>query len=334
MIQNIAIQLCLENLVELNCVNKDNALAILDKWENFNNKNNKDLLIDKLRCAYTNRNNQHFNEAFAKVINEGINGFLIDSIEENLVFNKNIYSNNDTVVTDQQELNWTAVISDFPRIYAEKLSDIIFPPSYFACFSSKCDDSSMWGNYAENHKGVCLIYESSTEENLQMTLGNQTFPIHIQKVNYEKNPIERNFFKSLGRFNLHQIKTWLTGSESVSSIYDEYRTKDWQYNYQNDCNDKDYVKLKAWKHEQEYRLVFQDYLDQLSNNRLIKYDFSSLKGIIFGIKTSIETKKLIIEKLLMHKDEFRNFKFFQAEYDDIKQKIYVREKEYWDIPIQ
>ena len=40
MIQNIAIQLCLENLVELNCVNKDNALAILDKWEIFNNKNN------------------------------------------------------------------------------------------------------------------------------------------------------------------------------------------------------------------------------------------------------------------------------------------------------
>ena len=49
---------------------------------------------------------------------------------------------------------------------------------------------------------------------------------------------------------------------------------------------------------------------------LLTYNFSSLKGIIFGIKTSKEDKREIIEIIEKKCDKYNrtDFKFFQAYY--------------------
>lgn len=46
---------------------------------------------------------------------------------------------------------------DFPKVYVNQLMDLVYPESYIVCFSGKNDDSAMWGNYADNHRGVCFI---------------------------------------------------------------------------------------------------------------------------------------------------------------------------------
>ena len=55
----------------------------------------------------------------------------------------------------------------------------------------------------------------------------------------------------------------------------------------------------------------------------------SLNGVIFGIRTSENDKKRILEALLEKKDRFHELKFYQAEYDAEKQIITSREKIGW-----
>ena len=60
--------------------------------------------------------------------------------------------------------------------------------------------------------------------------------------------------------------------------------------------------------------------------RKLKYDVKALKGVIFGIKTSEYDKCQIIKKILKNKKIGDDFQFWQAEYNDEKQTIEIREK--------
>lgn len=75
--------------------------------------------------------------------------------------------------------------------------------------------------------------------------------------------------------------------------------------------------------------TFYDYSEVESRN--LKYDPKILRGVIFGINTSEYGKKRIMEKLRDHAKELTDFKFFQAEYDDEKQSIAVRENKAWKL---
>ncbi len=77
------------------------------------------------------------------------------------------------------------------------------------------------------------------------------------------------------------------------------------------------VKTKDWKYEQEYRLILEDGLSEFKEkkSRTLRYDFKSLKGIIFGIKTSDEHRLKIIDIIEKKEDyEQADFKFYQAYY--------------------
>lgn len=75
-------------------------------------------------------------------------------------------------------------------------------------------------------------------------------------------------------------------------------------------------KLDAWRHENEQRLILtgSDYSDPAS--RVTHYQFNDLVGIIFGIKTPIESK-IAISEIIEEKCRAASrtdFKFFQAYY--------------------
>lgn len=239
----------------------------------------------------------------------------------------------DTDTEAHQHRNWLAVAVDFPRIYVNELKDMIYPESYVVCFSGKNNDSAMWGNYADHHHGVCLVYE--TEENNKVVLkDDHRISLPVRPVKYEGELLECNFFETLGRLNRKQIASWLTGAEGISSVYDVYlATDEWRERYWNVYDIKTYRKLRAWEHEKEYRIAltntFYDY--SKSESRNLKYDPKILRGVIFGINTSEYDKKRIMEKLRDHADELTDFKFFQAEYDDEKQSIAVRENKAWKL---
>jgi len=86
--------------------------------------------------------------------------------------------------------------------------------------------------------------------------------------------------------------------------------------------------MTDWNHEREYRIFLPDefhrYADKFS--RHLRYDLSLLKGIIFGLRTTLDDKLNLLQKLSRLGKSIRDFEFFQAEYDDETQLISVREK--------
>ena len=229
--------------------------------------------------------------------------------------------------------NWLSIVIDYPKIYINQIKAMLFPENYVVCFSGKNNNSSMWGNYADCHRGICFVYE--TRENNKINLGErEEISLEIRHVTYGGDIIERNFFESLGKLNLNQIKTWLTGTEGLSSCYNVYLDgRLFREEYWKNFEDKTFRKLKSWEHEDEYRISIDNTFFSLEKpeERNIKYSNKDLKGVIFGINTSEYDKMQIMEKLIKKANEYSDLKFYQAEYDDEKQIINIREKTVWKL---
>ena len=109
-------------------------------------------------------------------------------------------------------------------------------------------------------------------------------------------------------------------SECAAHIRSDDSQAAWQVDYRNDFLRDVTFKTIDWEYEQEYRLILEDTLSQYNekDDRKLIYDFNSLKGIIFGIRTSREDKLKIIqiieEKKKCPENNQTNFKFFEAYY--------------------
>ena len=64
---------------------------------------------------------------------------------------------------------WLKVRLGFPALYIAGLQELPYPRMFMMCFSTDGTNSAMWGNYAQNHCGVCLVYRAN-EENGKQTL--------------------------------------------------------------------------------------------------------------------------------------------------------------------
>lgn len=154
----------------------------------------------------------------------------------------------------------------------------------------------------------------------------------LKVVNYDYQVIQRNFFESLGRMNMAQIKSWLAPADGkTSDLLEKYQEDDWRKKYWVDFEEKYCAKLPAWKHEKEYRLLITDLLNEYSrDNRFIKYKSEQFVGVIFGIKTSEYDKIRIISAIKQQGRSLDDLEFFQAEFDDERNEIVVRSKYYSD----
>ncbi|HGM7291427.1 TPA: DUF2971 domain-containing protein [Serratia marcescens] len=240
----------------------------------------------------------------------------------------NIHTN----TIDSEKKNKNFIFLNFPQEYLEQIEKIMFPDWYTACFMTECNNSSVWGHYGDNHKGCCLVFELEDDDfsfplrginglnNNGYTYGVINHKLH--QIKYIKGYESIDFFKMLGNLRTPILnEMWLTNksgqiSESANEINgkrDEWRKNYWDYFVRDITSKSD-----DWSYENEYRIVLQSFISDFSDqkNRIQNYQFSSLKGIIFGIKTSIEDKlkiMKIIEKKCSENNTF-DFKFYQSYY--------------------
>lgn len=150
-----------------------------------------------------------------------------------------------------QRRDWMMITVDYSSVYVEQLKNMIYPKAFVVCFSTENTNSVMWGNYADSHKGVCLVYETD-EKNGLMTKGSLDGVSPVTAVRYGGDMIERNFFETFGRMTRPQIKTWLTGLEGISSVYEAFTDEDtWRKKYWEAFRIKTYQKTQAWAYEKE-----------------------------------------------------------------------------------
>ena len=317
LIHNKALKLCISKCSEINIIPREDAKNILEF----------------LSCSEISRlpfDKMLKNLTYAEVINiiSQIFGNLLDDefefrcLKLNLDADKKL-NGNDRNSDENQRRNWLNILVDFPKLYVQQLINMIYPESFVVCFSENNNNSAMWGNYADNHKGVCFIYET---EGLKFT---------VKPIRYKGALVERNFFETFGRYTISEIKSFLTGADgTISTSFEAFKNEEqWRNEYWENHEIKTYQKLKEWEYEEEYRIVLTGTITDFSRkeSRILTYNRKCLRGIIFGIGTSEDDKKRIMEKLAEHKNEYSNFEFWQAEFNDESQSICIREKRGWKI---
>ena len=354
-VHELAIRICIESLLNNRLIPKDQGKNILDSI-----KVSPETAFERFKTVIPDGCDNpmmRIDESMRRQLFAEMAGMFQDVMEQQLfLFDKHmekekdcaslekdpILYKNEKDETGTQMRNWMAIRTGYARIYVNQLKEMVFPDTYVVCFSGNNDDSSMWGNYAENHRGVCLIYESdeiaiqySSSVTAQKDQKNSSdmkkyVKLAPKKVVYGGDLIERNFFESLGELNITQIEGWLTGSEGISKHYDLYTGKEnvWRDEYWKAAEAKTYRKLPSWSHEDEYRIKIENIFNRFEKpeDRILEYDRKALKGVIFGINTSEYDKKRIFEAIPMECDINEDFEIYQAYYDDELQKINIRKK--------
>ena len=242
---------------------------------------------------------------------------------------------------DTFERNKQLVLFDFTDTYIEQLGKLLWPHWYAACFTRTYSNSSVWANYTDGHRGVCLIFETDESPggiSLEVErVTNRSInskgdikenwgfaPMIFHDIDYKDRPISIEFFRNMGRLPVPALmKLWYTDeegniSECASHFCSGNEEATWMQNYWGDFIRNTRVKSQDWSYENESRLIlYSPHEETLKNERrLLKYNFESLKGIIFGIRTSDEDKLRIIE-IIRNKclnNNRTDFKFFQAFY--------------------
>lgn len=237
--------------------------------------------------------------------------------------------------TDPATKNKNFLVMDFPAVYVRAIETLVFPPWYTACFMSECRNSAVWGHYGASHTGICLIFESEKLNGrdvlrLHGTTGwggggpiRGVLPLEFRAIDYSEGFGEIDFFRSIGRLPVPVLNsTWYSdGQGRLSDCAQDLLSDEqgWRDRYWARFLRDVQRKTPDWSYEKEYRLILSEVAIDRSDprERTLTYDFSSLKGLIFGMNTSMEDKisivKIIGDKCAQHGRT--DFSFYQASYD-------------------
>lgn len=240
------------------------------------------------------------------------------------------------------------ILVHFPEKFCEQIEYLVYPRWFVACFMEDCSNSAIWGSYGNNHKGVCLVYQSKQDRGVPtLTLSklpfeyikarnygrpkdqyflNMPMQVPLAKINYDRKYTSPNFFTSL----LNEEDDWLLSYWYSNENQEISKCASW-LNEDRESIYKDYTKLfqrsvttktNHWVNETERRAIICGFAWS-REERQVKYSFSELEGLIFGISTSDEIKAQIIKKIAEHcvKHRRSDFKFYQARFDESYENI-------------
>ena len=71
---------------------------------------------------------------------------------------------------------------NFPQNCLRAIEKLTYPKNYVACFTGEkaINNSSVWGHYGDNHKGICLMFKPNEKESL---------PFSNAKIGYGRNGV-------------------------------------------------------------------------------------------------------------------------------------------------
>ena len=246
--------------------------------------------------------------------------------------------------TSMFQQNIRRILFDFPGLYLKRIEELVHPNWYTAGFTRNYHSSSVWAHYADSHRGASLIFESTaSEDGLESMELNQivgvsarrgeepheiwrAVPMQFHDVQYVSKLREVDFFSSLSQPSISNLyKTWYCdrdGNFSDCGLHwrDDDQTDEWRDVLWGEFFRDVTIKSRDWEYEQETRLILFSHVADLSptEKRKLTYDFSSLRGIIFGINTR-DSDKLCAIKIVQEKcrqADRTDFKFYQAYYSD------------------
>lgn len=204
------------------------------------------------------------------------------------------------------------LIFKYPYLYLDRLEALIYPDWGTVCFSKNCNNVAMWGYYAESHKGIALKFKTQKKEhdlaiNLSFSNGansnGKLYGWNLMRFNevhygYEDNSLYNNFFEDVSALQPipNSLKWWYTSDNEFSKYANKLSDSDNYKSYWDKFYKSITTKHENWKHEEEHRLIKHRMSRNLEiTDRTTYYKFEDLEGIIFGVKTTTEDKKKVID---------------------------------------
>lgn len=250
-------------------------------------------------------------DCYAKAINFKVN------IKDKMEINKNIHD--------------YIFLGKFVQEYVEYLTNFVKLKNYIASFNNDYTNPVMWSHYTENHNGICLVYKNINNEIELYDNKNNRSTLYFHKVRYDNKNYKKiytiNFFYSFLIDNKTIMDNWFKDIEKnkLSNLYSNFQSSSKYINNTLNRIVKPLYKTEHWEYEKEYRLILEERTKLNKEDKLYKYDFKYLNGIIFGIKTPLEAKLKIIQiidKLCKkYNTSINHFNFYQAYYSDNENKI-------------
>ena len=205
--------------------------------------------------------------------------------------------------------------------YVDALPRLMFPAWSTACFVKDPTHASMWGIYGDGHKGACLEFTASEDDEgrarLPLTMPKRTHAglgllrggfisePRFTAVRYANDYPRTDFFQNLGRLTRSKLKDfWYrdldhTKSPRIAAMLRE--DEEWKRSYWARHDHTVATKLPHWAHEQAHRLVLgADFGGNDVADRKYRYRFCDLTGLTFGIKT-INADKIAMLLILAKK---------------------------------
>ncbi|MGN4149526.1 DUF2971 domain-containing protein [Burkholderia gladioli] len=241
---------------------------------------------------------------------------------------------------------WLFIIQNFTSYYVKSLERLLYPDWHVACFVDDPTNSAMWGGYGDSHRGVCLKFKAKVDNQGTRTLdlyranswsGGKDgvvahyayVPHRFEQVRYTSEFPEVDFFESIATLSLSKLTGfWFAGPDGERSTTAERMLREddgWRRDYWRKFVASFSTKSEEWAHEKESRLVLHSSLQRFDDkeSRKLRYRFSDLAGIAFGMKTTSEDK-LCIMRIIEQKcatEGRKDFEFYQARFSDSAKKI-------------
>ncbi len=238
-------------------------------------------------------------------------------------------------------------VREFPSVFLREIRRLIYPQWYAACFMGDYRNASVWGTYGDNYSGVCLIFNADVangEPGIELLKkdwqGARKNPdgsiversgcnysrMQFHKIDYVAKHVKVDFFNSLGRLPVPVLDTdWYSFSGVFSAVAKVDDSDDFRSGYWDSFRRSITKKLNDWSHEDEHRLLLYGMELDFSNkeDRLLKYRFEDLEGIIFGMRTPPDKRREIVS-MIQEKCEAvgrPGFSFYQSYYSSDSGKI-------------
>jgi hypothetical protein len=136
-----------------------------------------------------------------------------------------------------------------------------------ACFSLIYDEILMWSHYANEHKGICLIFDK------ELLISDDFF----RKSNFGLDSLEDGKVLYKRRDNLKVNFDQNEILRVVIENFDELVIK----------------KLDCWEYEKEYRIIATEKFSKASDGINFKFNKKALRGVIFGERSTYVDIKLM-----------------------------------------
>lgn len=200
----------------------------------------------------------------------------------------------------------TSPLRDFPRRFVQAMGKLLLSEWGLACFTKDFRNPYLWSAYADQHRGICLVFDREALESLEPP--EHTAQVELDDVRYEKTKPEIEFFTNVPMLSHLEYERLFSDENGVSSplcpflpMSDEKRQQAWLQRRES-SRENLLTKHLQWQAEREVRMFCRSdwggVMREEPNRHTVQYPIRALKGIIFGERTEDDAKQHILEVIL------------------------------------